>query len=201
MALTDSGASAGIEALRRSLGELPEPVAKPIFVFVSGLPGTGKSYLSRNLAQRLPVAVLETDSLRKLLWPDPIYSGEESARLFYLVHLLIQNLLQSGICVLLDATNLQERHREHLYSIAEQVEARIIIVRTQTSDEAVQARLKARATEVNREDNSSADWQVYQRMRSSVERIGRPHYTVDTSQDIEPVLQKIFREARRWMKV
>jgi hypothetical protein len=45
--------------------------------------------------------------------------------------------------------------------------------------------------------NSDADWSVYQKMKPSVEKIRRNHYAVDTSRDITPVLDKIFREVRR----
>ena len=31
-----------VQLLRQSLGEFPEPVVKPPFIVVSGLPGTGK---------------------------------------------------------------------------------------------------------------------------------------------------------------
>lgn len=192
--------AAELEVLKRSLGDLPEPVAKPVFVFVSGLPGTGKSNVSSKLAQRLPIKVLETDQLRKALWPSPSYSGDESAHLFHLVHLLLGELLRRGICVLLDATNLVERHRERLYSIAEQAGAKLIIVRTEAPPEVVRERLQNRGTGANPDDRSSADWQVYERMRSSEERIRRTHYAVDTSKDLGPALDKIVRETRRWMR-
>jgi predicted kinase len=191
---------AELERLHQSLGPLPDPVAKPLFILVSGLPGTGKSFLSRKLAAALPLKVLETDALRKVLWSHPTYSAEESSALFSLVHQLIAVLLGKGVCVLLDATNLQERYREHLYSIAEQVGAKLIILRTEAPPDVIAARLKARIQRMDPEDRSSADWQVYHRMRSSVEPISRPHYLVDTSQPIEPVVQKITREARKWMR-
>ena len=66
--------------LRDSLGQLPEPMVRPPFIVVSGLPGTGKSYFSRRLAERMPLAILESDSLRKLLFPSPHYTRQESSR-------------------------------------------------------------------------------------------------------------------------
>ncbi len=64
--------------LLESLGQLPKPVAYPVLVAVSGLPGTGKSYFSRQLAGYIPLAILETDALRKELFPCPIYSAAEN---------------------------------------------------------------------------------------------------------------------------
>lgn len=187
--------AADVERLAESLGQLPEPVAKPTLVAVSGLPGTGKSYFSTKLAERLPFVILESDALRRILFPRPTYSAEESTRLFRVVHRLIERLLKKGIPVILDATNLSERHREYLYSIAEHLGVKLVLVRVEAPPELVAGRLHQR--QEIRESKSDADWMVYQRMRSSVEEIQRRHYAVDTSRDITPVLDKIVKEVTR----
>ena len=128
-----------------SLGQLPAPQAQPAIIVVSGLPGTGKSYFCRRLAERLPFLILESDALRKLLFPVPTYSASESAHLFRTIYYLIEELLRKGIPVILDATNLEERHRERIYNIAERLNARLIMVRVEAPPELVQKRLKARA--------------------------------------------------------
>ena len=184
--------AADVECLAESLGQLPEPVAKPTLVAVSGLPGTGKSYFSTKLAERLPFVILESDALRKILCPCPTYAAEESTRLFRAVHRLIERLLKKGIPVILDATNLSERNREYLYSIAEHLGVRLVLVRVEAPSELVAGRLHQR--QEIRESRSDADWVVYQKMRSSVEEIQRRHYVVNTSRDITPVLDKIVKE-------
>jgi len=183
--------AADVERLAESLGQLPEPVVKPAFVAVSGLPGTGKSYFCDRLAGRLPLTILESDALRKVLCSPPSYSPKESARLFQAVHRLIERLLQKGISLVLDATNLSERHREYLYSIADHLDARLVLVRVEAPPEVVHRRLKNRSQNLGKSD---ADWMVYQRMKTSVEKIRRKHYAVDTSRDITPVLDKIVKE-------
>ena len=50
--------AADVERLAESLEQLPEPVAQPALVVVSGLPGTGKTYFCSKLAERLPFAIL-----------------------------------------------------------------------------------------------------------------------------------------------
>ena len=184
-----------VQRLTESLGELPEPVAKPPFIVVSGLPGTGKSYFCSQLAERLPFVILESDALRKALFSSPSYSSEESSRLFGAIHLLIERLLKKGTSLILDATNLSERYREYLYSIAERVDVKLILVRVEAPPEVVHERLKTRPQ--NPGNKSDADWAVYQGMKSSVQKIHRNHYAVDTSRDITPVLEKIVREVRR----
>jgi len=186
-----------VQRLTESLGQLPEPMAKPAFIVVSGLPGSGKSYFCNRLAERLPFVILESDALRKTLFPSPGYSPTESHRLFQACHLLIERLLKKGIPLILDATNLSERYRERLYSIAERLDVKLILVRVEAPAEIVLERLKARQEGTNPGDKSDADWEVYQRMKTTAQKIRRNHYAVDTSRDITPVLDKIAREVRR----
>ena len=186
-----------VERLLVGFGELPEPVVKPAFIAVSGLPGTGKTYFCTKLAERLPCVILESDALRKALFPSPSYSPEESARLFQVLHQLIERLLKKGISLILDATNLSEHNRERLYNIAERLGVKLVLVRVEAPPEVVYARLRSRTEGVSPQGHSDADWSVYQKMKPAVERIRRNHYAVDTSRDITPVLEKIAREVRR----
>ena len=183
------------ELLTQSLGQFSDAVAEPTFIIISGLPGTGKSYFCNRLAERLPFLILESDALRKVLSPAPSYSSQESSRLFRAVHLLIERLLKKGVSLILDATNLSERYREHLYSITDRLDIKLILVRVEAPPEVVYERLRARRE--NTESKSDADWEVYQRMKPSVQKIHRNYYAVDTSRDITPVLDKIVREVTR----
>ena len=177
------------------MGQLPEPMVKPPFIMVSGLPGSGKSYFCRRLQERLPFPIVESDALRRALFPSPDYSIRESNRLFHACHLLIEGLLREGIPLIFDATNLVERHREQLYRIADRVGARLLIVRVEAPAELVRQRLEDRFRGADPLDQSEANWRVYQQMRASVQKIRRNHFAVDTSRDITPVIDKIVRQA------
>ena len=184
-----------VQKLEESLGQLPEPVLLPVLIAVVGLPGTGKSYFCGRLAERLPFVVLESDALRKVLFPSPSYNPQESTQLFQAIHLLIEKLLRKGIPLILDATNLSEKHREHLYSIADRLGIKLILVRVDAPPEVVYERLTRR--QQRSESKSDADWTIYQKMQSYIDNINRKHYVVDTSQDITPFLDKIVRDLRQ----
>ncbi len=184
--------AADVERLAESLGQLPEPVVKPAFIAVSGLPGTGKSYFCGKLAERLPFVILESDALRKVLFSSPSYSSEESSHLFRAVHLLIEKLLKRGVPLILDATNLSEPHREYLYSIADHLDVKLTLVRVEAPPQVVRERLESRLE--NPKGKSDANWAIYQRMKFATQKISRKHYVVDTSRDITPVLGKIVKE-------
>ncbi len=104
-------------------------------------------------------------------------------------------MLKKGIPVILDATNLSERFRERLYNIADRLGVRLILVSTEAPPEVVHERLTGQGAAVSR-SKSDAGWEVYQKMKPTVEKISRRHYVVDTSRDITPVLNKIAREVR-----
>ncbi len=186
-----------VSVLKQGLTKLPEPVAKPALVVVSGLPGTGKSYFCRKLAERMELVILESDSMRKQLFPSPNYGKEESTQLFRACHGLVEELLRKGINVALDATNLEEHNRERLYHIADQSGARLIIVRMEAPPEMVRQRLQRRVMREDQSDHSDADWNVYSKMKATVDKIGRNHFGVDSSKDIAPVIDKIVRLVNR----
>jgi adenylylsulfate kinase len=91
-------------------------------VWVTGLPGSGKSVVSRALVDFLnergvSVQLLSSDELRKFLTPKPIYSLEERdavyATMIYMANLLTQN----GVNVLIDATGNLRRYRDDARSL------------------------------------------------------------------------------------
>ena len=195
--MNDGQLTADVKQLMDSLGKLPEPSVVPVLIIVSGLPGSGKSYFSRRLAERLPLPIIESDAMRQILSQKPTYSPGESERLFRACHMLIGDLLRRGISVIFDATNLIERNREELYRIADSAEAKLIIVRLEAPPELVRQRMARRQTGIDPDDKSEANWQVYQRMTATAQKIRRNHFAVDTSKDIAPAIEKIVREARR----
>jgi len=186
-----------LEKLKRSIKFLPQPQVNPPLIVVSGLPGAGKSFFCRKLAERLPCLILASDTLRRILFPSPQYNETENRRLFSACHVLIEELLRSGIPIIFDATNLVERHREFLYRAADRASAKLILVWVEAPTEVVKQRLLAREEAAALEYDSEAGWDVYQRMKTRRQRIRRSHFVVDTSRDISPVIDKIVRAAQK----
>jgi predicted kinase len=169
------------DKLYAGLGKLPGPVARPVLVVVSGLPGTGKTYFSIKLSERLPFVVLESDAMRRILVSAPDHSPAESVRLFKAIHLLSEKLLREGLPVIIDATNLTEKHRQYFYDIADRLRLKLVLIKIDAPPSVVKDRIKKRLD--NSGDRSEAGWQVYRKMKNSVDKIRRKHYAVDTSTD------------------
>jgi predicted kinase len=177
--------------------ELSEPNAplKPVIIMLSGLPGTGKSFLSHKLAERLTFTIVESDAVRKELFAQPSYSPEESAAVFHTVHRRIEELLNNGRSVIFDATNLEEKHRKTVYQITRDTGARLIFLEVTAPLEIVKNRLKDRRLKHSRGDNSDANWEIYRKMCKTADKITLPHFTVNTGREISPMIEKIVKEA------
>lgn len=89
----------------------------PFAVWLTGLPGAGKSTLARFLKQKLieegfQVEVLESDSLRLELFPKSTYSPEERDLFYRLMVALGKRLVETGLVVIFDATANRRQWRE-----------------------------------------------------------------------------------------
>ena len=85
-------------------------------IWLTGLPGSGKTTIATRLQEKLKeksviTAHLESDQLRKILTPEPDYSRKER-NWFYSVLVFIGRLLsEHGVHVLLDATANLRKYR------------------------------------------------------------------------------------------
>jgi len=186
-----------VARVEKQLANTEETTAWPVLVMLCGLPATGKSYLARRLVERVPFVIVETDFVRKTLFPAPTYSAQESNLVHRVCHALMEKLLRRGARVIFDATNLLEFHRERVYRLARRAGAKLVVVQTVAPEEVVRERLEKRRVARAPDDISDATWAIYKRMASVQQPIGHPHLTVDTSGDLEQAVNKILRMAQK----
>ncbi|MSQ05740.1 MAG: ATP-binding protein [Dehalococcoidia bacterium] len=194
-----------LDTLRQALASDLEGVptgsrSQAFLVVLCGLPGSGKSHIARELVRRVPMAVLSSDRLRKALAGQPKYTALESSRLFAACHQLIEELLREGRKVLFDATNLNEGFRQPLYDITGSLDVPLILAHLTAPNEVIRQRLAGRANGESDSSFSDADWRIYCRLRPMQQPIARPHYAVDTSQDITPVVEEIAQRVQAGSK-
>ena len=158
-----------------------------------GAPGSGKSYLGRTLATALGAELIQTDAVRKELFPQPVYTSQEAATVYGVCHRRIAAALADGRCVVFDGTNLREKRRRTLYEMAERAQAHALIVVAYASEETIRERLHFRAAGGDPTDQSDADWGIYLRMRRDTEPVPRPHIVVNTAAGPGPVIRLLQR--------
>ena len=146
-----------------------------------GAPGSGKSYLGRTLSAALGAELIQTDAVRKDLFPDPRYTSAEAATVYTTCHRRIATALADGKCVVFDGTNLREKRRRTLYQMAERAGASVLVIVAYASEETIRARLQHRAEGGDPQDQSDADWTIYLRMRRDTEPVPRQHIIVNTA--------------------
>ena len=184
-----------VTKVEQRLANTEETTAWPVLIMLCGLPATGKSYLARRLVERMPFVIVETDFVRKTLFPTPTYSAQESGLVHRVCHALMEKLLRRGARVVFDATNLVELHREKVYRLARSAAAKLVIVQTVAPEAVVRERLEKRKVARDSDDISDATWAIYKRMASDQQPIGHPHLIIDTSGDLEEAVNKILRMA------
>ena len=180
-----------LDIFRQNINKVAQHDYNPVLVVMSGLPGTGKTYVSHRIKDLTDVGLLESDSMRKTLFDPPRYTRSENARLFNGCHAFIQELLNEGMVVIFDATNLIERNRRQLYRISDATDAKLMIIKVEASFDIVKKRLEDRINGNPRGDTSDADLLIYYRLRASAEPINRDHFLIDTSMDIGPIINNI----------
>jgi len=86
-------------------------------VWVTGLPGSGKSTVARDMARILRekgihVTVLEMDEIRKVLTPQPTYSEDERSIVYAAIAMMAKLLADEGVNVIVDATGNLKKYRD-----------------------------------------------------------------------------------------
>lgn len=86
-------------------------------LWMTGLPASGKSTLARAVAERLreqglEVQILDSDSLRAVLTPDPSYTREERDWFYRVMVYLGKLLTKHGVNVIFAATAHRRRYRD-----------------------------------------------------------------------------------------
>jgi predicted kinase len=174
----------------------PRMPSQPLLIAMCGLPGTGKSHFAAKLSEHIPLLILETDRLRKVLVQHPKYTTQEHRRVFNSCYQLIVFYLINGYSVLFDATNLNEDFRSFLYDISSTTAAPLALVHATAPENVVRRRLKQRKADRHANTFSDAGWLIYTRLALIEEPIEGEHYALDTSQSIGPTLEQVIAWAK-----
>ena len=152
-----------------------------MLVVVSGLPGTGKTSVSKCLAEELNADVLSTDKIRKALFEKPEYTKRKKKRVYQEMFRMAEDLLKTQRVAILDGTFFRKEWRDKASDIAKKSNARIFFVEAVCPEDVLKRRIEKRYRDDT--DYSEANYHVYKIIQKKFEPIEREHYVIDTGKE------------------
>jgi predicted kinase len=168
-----------------------------MIVIMAGLPGTGKSTLARALAQRLPGAVLDKDSIRGSLFP-PAYLDYSLSQDDFCQEIMLQTaayLLSKNaeLTILLDGRTFSRRYqRDRVIEFCSQIATTWAMLECVC----LEATALARITEVaaaNSHLAANRTPELYREIRKTWEPIDLPKLVIDTDDNLESCIDRPVR--------
>jgi adenylylsulfate kinase len=84
-------------------------------IWITGLPGSGKTTIAREVADQLKdkkLKILQLDEIRTIVTPHPTYTEEERDIVYAFLAYTAMVLTECGVNVIIDATANRKRYRE-----------------------------------------------------------------------------------------
>lgn len=125
-----------------------------LVVWITGLPGSGKSTVAEGVKMRVPgIVILRMDELRKTVTPEPSYSDEERDLVYRALVYTAKTLADLGHNVIIDATGNLRKWRDLARQLIPRYAEVYLICRLET----------CAGRERTRRDTHSAPKDIYQK--------------------------------------
>lgn len=109
-----------------------------------GFPGSGKSYVARQLAGHIKAAHVQGEKIRREIFENPRYDRQENAVVSQLMDYMSQEFLNAGISVIYDTNALRSSQRHGLRNMARKLHAQPLVVWLQIDEESSFTRTQMR---------------------------------------------------------
>lgn len=119
-------------------------LTKPTLFLVYGYPGSGKSFLARQLCEEINAAHVQGDRIRAELFEHPRYDREENNIISHLVDYMTGEFLSAGISVVYDVNAMRLTQRRELRELARRHKANVVMLWIQIDPESAFARAHKR---------------------------------------------------------
>jgi len=181
---------------------------RPFLILTCGLTGTGKSTIAAAIADRLGVALIRSDVLRKELagtpagrhdragFGDGIYSEDYFEKTYDLLFERGRLLLEKGEHVILDASFKKRCYRAEGRRIAEELGAAFLLIECTCPEEEARRRLDSR--DAGKNDISDGRWEIYAAQKADFEAVDEipesEHMVLATDEGLEGSVNKVLKK-------
>ena len=142
-----------------------------MIVIVFGLPGSGKTYFAKHVAEMLGAIYISSDKLRKELFATPSYSSQERMLVYDEMLRRTMQAAEHGKEVVLDATFYTNELREKFIKAVQRT-THVFLIEVFADEDLIKERL------ANPREDSDADFEVYKMLKSKWETFGEDHHLV-----------------------
>lgn len=119
-------------------------LTKPTLFMLYGFPGSGKTYLAKNLRESIKAAHVHADKIRFQLFEQPRYDRAENEIIDQLMEYMTEEFLDSGVSVVFDANIIKKSQRRMLRDIARRKKAEFMLLWLQIDAESAYTRISQR---------------------------------------------------------
>lgn len=124
-------------------------LTKPVLIYLYGFPGSGRSFLARNLAGHIQMANVSADRIRSELFANPRYDAQENAIVTHLMNYMTEEFLGAGLSVVYDTNVLRAGQRRRLRELAAKHRAAHLLAWLQIDIESAYTRTQRRDRRTN----------------------------------------------------
>lgn len=166
-----------------------------MLILVLGLPGAGKSTVTRFLAQMLGAEMLNSDIVRRELFPvSRTYTSKETGIVIKETERRIRDLLTKGKTVVIDALFTKERSRDEYRRLALRLRVPLVLIYVSAPEGLTKKRMGLRS---QAGDASEATFEYYLDRKPHFEIPAGKHYHIENDEDVEALKEKVAVVARK----
>ncbi len=117
---------------------------KPLLVFLYGFPGSGKTYLARQLCETIQSAHVQDDRIRTELFERPSFNKQENHVVNSLMAYMTSEFLSAGVSVVFDMNAMRAKQRVALRNLAIKSRVESVLIWLQIDTETAYGRASKR---------------------------------------------------------
>lgn len=155
-----------------------------MIVLISGLPGSGKSYLAQRLSSRLGFGYLSSDKLRKEVRALGKYQWNDKMRIYERMSEIARQTLKTHRGIIIDGSFSRQAMRDIFSDLAADLSLPISLILVSAPEDLIKARLS------KPRPDSEADFNVYKLMRDQFEPVSGPVLKLEsTDNNIDQMIE------------